>query len=119
MGYELEAIMVRGFKIPRNIWNEGIEKCKETNSFEEFEDYFIDMDPICGQGDTLFGEIITTVDAGFAKSCNETGFTLESLYNSKTKYNLKTKFYNVFKDIYTKYNLYLPLCKTYIGSRYV
>lgn len=114
MGCTLEAIMVRGFKIPRNIWNEGMEKCEETNSFEELEDYFIDMDPICGQGDTLFGEVITTLDAGFAKSWwDNTGFTWDSFYN------LKTKFYNIFKDIYTKYDLPFPLCETYIGSRYV
>ena len=72
MSWTPEAVMIRGFKIPRNIWNEGIIKCEETDCVKDWEDYFIDMDPISGKGDTLFGEIVATIEEGTAKSYNDT-----------------------------------------------
>jgi hypothetical protein len=56
MSWTPEAVMIRGFKVPRNIWNEGMDKCEETNCVEDWEDYFIDMDPACGQGDTFLAK---------------------------------------------------------------
>lgn len=61
MSWTPETVIIRGFKIPRDIWNEGINKCEETNCLEDWEDYFIDMDPVSGKGDTFFGEIVTTI----------------------------------------------------------
>lgn len=114
MSWIPEAVMIRGFKIPRDIWNEGMQKCEETNCLEDWEDYFIDMDPACGRGDTLFGEIIATIEEGTARSCNETNFSWEKFSQ------LKNKYYAIFEKIYADHNRYFPLsCNTYVGVRYI
>lgn len=115
MSWTPEAVMIRGFKIPRDIWNEGMDKCEETNCLEDWEDYFIDMDPVCGQGDTLFGEIITTIEEGTARNCNDTtNFSWEKFSR------LINKYYDIFEKIYADHNLYFPCgCNTYVGVRYI
>lgn len=113
MSWTPEAVMIRGFKIPRDIWNEGMDKCEETNCLEDWEDYFIDMDPVCGKGDTFFGEIIATIEEGTAKSCNNTNFSLKDIFELTNKYT------KIFKEIYANRNLLFPLPDTYVGVRYI
>lgn len=116
MSWTPEAVMIRGFKIPRDIWNEGMDKCEETNCLEDWEDHFIDMDPISGKGDTFFGEIVTTIEEGTAKSYNEanTDFSWEKFSR------LKNKYYAIFEKIYADHNLYFPRCyNAYVGVRYI
>lgn len=113
MSWTPKAVMIRGFKVPRNIWNEGMDKCEETNCVEDWENYFIDMDPAYGKGDTFFGEIITTIEEGTAKSCNNINFSLKDIFE------LTNKYVKIFKEIYTNHNLLFPLPDTYVGVRYI
>lgn len=110
MSWLPKTILVRGYKIPRAIWNEGLEKCGDL---EKYEDMFIDLDPVCGQGDTLFGHCIMTVEEGFAQNCYEINLSWEELMN------IKDTFYEIFEELYKKYNLYIPSCSvTYVGIRW-
>lgn len=116
MSWTPETVIIRGFKIPRDIWNEGMDKCEETNCLEDWEDYFIDMDPVCGRGDTFFGEIAMTVEEGTAKSYNEANADFSWEKFSK----LKNQYYAIFEKIYADHNLYFPRsCNAYVGVRYV
>lgn len=87
-----------------------MNKCEETNCLE---DYFIDMDPACGKGDTFFGEIITTIEEGTAKSCNNVNFSLKDISE------LTNKYVKIFKEIYTNHNLLFSFPDTYVGVRYI
>lgn len=114
MSWTPETVIIRGFKIPRDIWNEGMDKCEETNCIEDWKDYFIDIDPACGKGDTFFGEIITTIEEGTARSCHDTDFSWKNFFE------LTNKYYAIFEKIYADHNLYFPLyCDTYVGVRYI
>ena len=52
-----EAVVIYGYKLPRDKWNEGIEVYE--NHFLNFDisDYFIDTNPMSEDGDTFFGII--------------------------------------------------------------
>jgi len=111
MSWTPEAIVIRGYKIPSNIW---YEFSKNPSKDEEYyEDYLIDTNPITGEGELFFGIIIYSVteDTPFKE--------IDQIIEGDMEYQMKLKFHILFDKIYDKMNMKKPKCKTYIGSRYI
>ena len=61
MSWEPQAVVIYGYKLPRDTWNKYMGFCEE-NFLDGWEDYFIDTNPATGNGDTFFGLIVTQID---------------------------------------------------------
>lgn len=124
MSWTPEAIVISGYKVPREIWCEGFEFCESLDSKEnknefpipeDWEDYFIDMDAPGGDDtETFFGSIIYTVP--------EDGHTKEFdtiLANFNTIDTVQTAFHKIFDHLYMMRGWPLPQYNKYLGCRWV
>lgn len=118
MSYTPEAIVVSGYRLPREIFNLGMELCEEHwEIFEKdisgWEDFFIDMDLACCNGDTFFGSIIYTVpEDGRTKEFD----TITADYN--TIKTVQEKFHAIFDHIYKVKGWPMPSYNKYLGIRW-
>ena len=108
MSWNTEAIILVGYKLPRDIWEEGFQFCeKHPDILPDYEDHFIDMDPVVGDGETFFGSIIFNVDDyGPAVELNSI------MAGDETIDTLTNSFQRIFPDIKSTY-------KKYIGIRWI
>ncbi len=112
MSWTPEAIIISGYRVPRNIWQEGFKYCedncgKNDKIPKDWEDYFIDMDaPGSNESETFFGSIIYTVP--------EDGPTKELSSIPTNFHALETQnaFHEIFKNYSSVYN-------HYIGCRWI
>lgn len=112
MSWTPEAIVVRGYKIPSNIWDEFSKNPSKDEEY--YEDYLINTNPITGKGDLFFGIIIHSVEEDIPFK------EIDQLFIEDNKeYRMKVRFHLLFDHIYDKMNMERPTCKTYIGSRYI
>ena len=120
MSWTPEAVVISGYRVPRNIWREGFEYCEEhcdknDKIPEDWEDYFVDMDaPGGNESETFFGSIIYTVP--------EDGYTKEFdtiLANFSTIDNVQNAFHAIFDHLYMVKGWPLPQYNKYLGCRWV
>ena len=120
MSWTPEAVVVSGYRIPREIWCEGFEFCEkhwktDSNIPEDWEDFFIDMDgPGGDNNETFFGSIIYTVP--------EDGRTKEFdtiLVDRHTVETVQNAFTTIFYFIYMHKGWPLPSYNKYLGCRWV
>lgn len=113
MSWTPQATILLGYKIPRTLWDEGIDFCEENNELIPFdwEDMFIDMDPVSGnENETFFGKILYTLDDNDAtREFNE--ILPES---NLVKLDIKRAFNIIFPNLDIT-----PILTTYIGTRWI
>ena len=108
MSWNTEAIIFVGYKLPQDVWTKGLEFCDaHPDILPDYEDYFIDMDPVVGDGETFFGSIIFHIDdyapAAELSSINAGDETIDIL---------TTSFQRIFPDVQSTY-------KKYVGIRWI
>ena len=120
MSIESTAIIVSGYKIPRDIWQKGFEFCeahwqdKTYKIPEDWEDMFIDMDCISGKGDTFFGSIIYTVS-----DTEETKEIDSIITHADTILHILDSFEIIFTPICKEYKCPFPKFGKYLGLRWM
>lgn len=119
MSWTPEAVVVVGYRIPHNLWRKGFEYCEDhcddadTKIPEDWEDYFIGLDPIRDGGDTFFGQIIYTVpEDGLAKEFDTI------LADATTIRSIQKSFETIFHDFYVMTGFPLPSFNKYLGIRW-
>ena len=120
MSWTPEAVVISGYRVPRDIWREGFEFCEEhwntdSNIPEDWEDYFIDMDgPGGNDNETFFGSIIYTVP--------EDGRTKEFdtiLADCRTITKVSEAFEHIFRHLYEVSGYPYPSYNKYLGVRWI
>lgn len=120
MSIQAEAVVISGYKIPRELWQKGWEFCEEHWQDDQFnipsdwEDLFIDMDPISGTGETFFAATIYTVDECSAPKEFDT-----ILADAKTILHVQRSFDIVFHNIYMESGFPTPSFNKYLGLRWI
>ena len=124
MSWTPEAVVISGYKVPRELWCEGFELCEKMDNScaehdakipEDWEDYFIDMDAPGGdENETFFGSIIYTVpEDGRTKEFNTI------LADAKTINTVQDAFHYIFNHLYMVKGWPLPTYGKYLGCRWV
>lgn len=120
MSWTPEAVVISGYRVPRNIWREGFEYCEEycdknDKIPEDWEDYFVDMDaPGDSSDETFFGSIIYTVpEDGRTKEFD----TILADFNTIDK--VQNAFHAIFDHLYVVKGWPVPQYNKYLGCRWV
>lgn len=112
MSWTAETVIISGYKVPRDIWQEV-----KNNDWEIYEDYFIDLTPHYFDSDnTFFGSIIKTIDEDDFSPYAEYDSILS---NERTIVAVRNAFETIFTSIYTEKGLPLPKYSKYVGIRYI
>lgn len=103
MSWSSEVIIIAGYKLDSETFSTGAERWEDMafgkdgdKSLQKYEDYFIDADPICGEGPWFFGKIIRYYDAnsnGFAEELNKI------ITNPLDITEIQEVFHKIFDDI--------------------
>ena len=114
MSWTAETVIISGYKVPAEFWNE----VKNTNvEWEDYEDYFIDLTPHYFNSDnTFFGAIIDNFSDDDDKPYREENSVFT---NEKTIVAVRDAFEHFFYNIYKERNLPLPKYSKYYGIRYI
>ena len=119
MSIESTAIIISGYKIPREMWRKGFEFCEEhwqdkTYKIPEYwEDMFIDMDCISGKGETFFGSIIYTVG-----ETEETKEIDSIITHADTILHILDSFEIIFMPMFAAKKEPFPKFSKYLGLRW-
>ena len=109
MSWTHSAVIIAGYKIAREAWEEGAQRCANSpEALNTWEDYFIDLDPCAGDGDTFFGSIIYEVDE------YEHSLELSSISPDDRTINAIVEGFQIFFP-----NNDHPPLKLYIGTRWI
>lgn len=120
MSWTPEAVVISGYRVPREIWQAGFEFCEDNwknNPIipDDWEDFFIDMDgPGGDNNETFFGSIIYTVP--------EDGRTKEFdtiLADFSTIDKVQNAFHTIFDLLYVIKGWPVPQYNKYLGCRWV
>ena len=119
MSYEAQAVVISGYSVPRDIWHEAFEYCDQHWKTDpsipvDWEDYFIDMNPMTGNGETFFGEIIYRVDE--YAPCKEFDTILAT---ASTIMRVQNAFDSIFTNFYMIKGYPLPKYNKYLGVRII
>lgn len=120
MSWTPEAVVISGYRVPREIWRMGFEYCedycgKNDKIPDDWEDYFVDMDGPGGNDDeTFFGSIIYTVP----EDCHTREFDT-ILADFTTIDKVQNAFHAIFDNFYAMKGYPLPSYNKYLGCRWV
>ena len=120
MSWQPEAVVISGYRVPREIWNEVFEFCDthwqtDPDIPEDWEDMFIDMDQPGGDNhETFFGVILYNI------SDNDHTREFDTiLANYETVEKVQDAFHKLFRHVYTVKGFPYPSYNKYIGVRWI
>lgn len=94
MSWEPEIIIVAGYRIPNKYWADALENADKNPLFEEYEDFFLDPDPISGTEDCYFGKIIRS----FGFDCADEAVDMNTIYANLLDIDTIQKGFHAFFD---------------------
>ena len=121
MSWEPETVVIYGYRVPREMWQDIFEYCEQNYTDDDqripddWEDYFIDMDPACGQGETLFGKVVHS----FSDDDIELKEFDSLLVDLNTIRAVEHTFDVVVRPVYENKQKSAPRANKYIGMRYI
>ncbi len=121
MSYTVEAVVISGYRIPRHIWCEAFRFCErycDTDDLipDDWEDYFIDMDPLRGNdNETFFGSIIYNISDD-----NPTTEFDKIIAKGDTIVKVKQAYNHIFSYVLSIHNIIpAPTYGKYVGMRWI